>query len=81
MAALMFISLKRGGNYSSFDKHRQFLLLDHQFRRDTKNFTKGVVVKDPPPHMMTGAKVQAHLDALVLKEGEQHFVGYGVQHA
>jgi hypothetical protein len=31
--------------------------------------------------MMTGAKVQAHLDALVLKEGEQHFVGYGVQHA
>jgi hypothetical protein len=42
---------------------------------------KGVVVKDPPPHMMTGAKVQAHLDALVLKEGEQHFVGYGVQHA
>jgi hypothetical protein len=80
-AALMFIWLKNGGKYSSFDKHRQFLPLDHQFRRDTKNFIKGVVVKDPPPHMMTGAEAQAQVDALVLKEGEHRFVGYGVQHA
>jgi hypothetical protein len=31
--------------------------------------------------MMTGDEVQAQLDALVLKEGAQHFVGYGVQNA
>jgi hypothetical protein len=37
---------------------------------------KGVVVKDLPPHMMTGAEVQAQLDAI-----EHCFVGYGVQHA
>jgi hypothetical protein len=42
---------------------------------------KGVIVKVPPPHMMTGAEVQAQVDVLVLKEGECHFVGYGVQHA
>ena len=31
-AALMFIWLRKGGKYSSFDKHRQFLPLDHPFR-------------------------------------------------
>jgi hypothetical protein len=80
-AALMFIWLKNSGKYSSFDKHRQLLSLDHQFRRDTKNFIKGVIVKDPPPHMMTCAEVQAQVDTLMLKEGEHRFVGYGVQHA
>jgi hypothetical protein len=31
--------------------------------------------------MMTGVEAQAQVDALVLKEGEHRFVGYGVQHA
>ena len=31
-ASLMFIWLTKGGKYSSFDKHRQFLPLDHPFR-------------------------------------------------
>jgi hypothetical protein len=31
--------------------------------------------------MMTSAEAQAQVDALVLKEGENRFVGYGVQHA
>ena len=31
-AALQFIRLKSGGKFSSFDKHRQFLPLDHAFR-------------------------------------------------
>jgi hypothetical protein len=77
----MFIWLKRGGKYSSFGKHRQFLPDDHPFRLDTKNFTKGVVVRDPPPHMMTGVKIQAEVDSLVLKEGQCRFEGYGVEHA
>ena len=46
-AALIFIWLRKGRKYSSFDKHRQFLPLDHPFRRGINNFTKGVVVKDP----------------------------------
>ena len=29
----MFFWLTKGGKYSSFDKHRQFLPLDHPFRR------------------------------------------------
>jgi hypothetical protein len=58
-AAVRFIWLQKGGKYSSFDKHQHFLPLDHAFRQDIKNFTKGVVVIDPPPHMLTGAEVHA----------------------
>ena len=80
-AALKFIWLLKGGKYSSFDKHRQFLPLDHAFRRDIKNFTKGVVVIDPAPQMMTGAAVRAQIDALEVNQKEGGFVGYGEQHA
>jgi hypothetical protein len=55
--ALRFIWLKKGGKYSSFDKHRQFLSIDHALRLDIKNFTKGVVETDRPPAMMTGVVV------------------------
>jgi len=79
-AALMFIWLRKGGKYSSFDKHRQFLPLDHPFRRDKKNFTKGVEVLDLPPHIMTGAGVRAQLDSLVAN-ADGGFEGYGQQHA
>jgi hypothetical protein len=54
-ATLQFIWLKKGGKFSLFDKHRQFLCLDHAFREDTKNFTKGVTVTDPAPQKMTSA--------------------------
>ena len=49
-----------------FDKHRQFLPLDHAFRRDIKNFTKGVIVTDPAPPIMTGAAVREQIDGLVV---------------
>ena len=69
-AALKFLWLAKGGKYSSFDLHRQFLPINHPFRRDIRNFTKGVVVEDPPPQMLTGAAIRAQLDALrVKKEG------------
>jgi hypothetical protein len=77
--ALRFIWLKKGGKYSSFDKHRQFLPPDHAFRLDIKNFTKGVVVTDHPPAMMTGAEVREQIDGLVANP-EGGFVGYGEQH-
>jgi hypothetical protein len=76
---LRFIWLQKGGKYSSFDKHRQFLPLDHPFRQDIKNFIKGVIVTEPAPWMMTGAEVHAQIDALVVNQ-EGCFVGYGLQH-
>jgi hypothetical protein len=72
--------LQKGGKYSSFDKHHQFLPLDHPFRQDIKNFTKGVIVKDPPLQMMNGAKVHAKIDALVANQEGGGFVGYGEEH-
>jgi hypothetical protein len=79
-AALRFIWLQKGGKYSAFDKHRQFLPLDHPFRQDIKNFTKGVIVIDPPPQMMIGAKVHAQIDDLKCNEKEGRFTGYGEEH-
>jgi hypothetical protein len=77
--ALRFIWLKKGGKYSSFDKHRQFLPPDHPFHLDTKNFTKGVVVTNCPLAMMTGVEIRQQIDGLVAIP-EVGFVGYGEQH-
>jgi hypothetical protein len=74
-----FIWLKKGGKYSSFDKHRQFLSLDHPFRQDVKSFTKGVKVTDPRPRLRNGQEVCAQIEALVPNE-DGGFVGYGEQH-
>ena len=67
-ATLQFIWLRKGGKYSSFDKHRQFLPADHPFRRDIKNFTKGVVVTQSAPQMLTGAVLHAQIDALQVND-------------
>jgi hypothetical protein len=71
--------LKKGGKNSSFDKHRQFLSHHHPFHLDIKNFTKGVVVIDLPPTMMTDAEIRQKIDVLVTNS-EGGFVGYGEQH-
>jgi hypothetical protein len=71
--------LKKGGKYSSFDKHRQFLPPDHPFLLDNKNSTKGVIVADRPPAAMTGAEICQRIDGLVANT-EGGFVGYGEQH-
>ena len=80
-AALQFIRLKSGGKFSSFDKHRQFLSLDHPFRQDIKNFMKDIVVEGPTPQMMIGAAVRAQLDALKVNDQGDRFLGYGEEHA
>ena len=72
--------VEEGGKYSSFDKHRQFLPADHPFRQDIKSFTKGVVIRNPAPPMMTGAALQAQIDALQVNAAGG-FVGYGEEHA
>ena len=43
---MRFTWLKKGGKNSSFEKHHQFISLDHPFREDIKSFTKGVKVTD-----------------------------------
>jgi hypothetical protein len=79
--AMRFIWLLKGGKFSSFDKHRQFLPPTHPFRQDIKNFTKGVIVTEEAPQMRTSAKVHAQIDALVLNNSKgHHFEGYGEQH-
>jgi len=75
-----FFWLKNGGKFSSFDKHHQFLPLEHSFRKDTKNFTKGVEVMDPPPRMSTCVEIHAQIDALVFNKKDGKFKGYGEQH-
>jgi hypothetical protein len=64
---------------SCFDLNRQFLPMNHPFRQDTKNFTKGVVVEDHPPLMLTGADILAQLNALKEKEGGG-YEGYRMEH-
>jgi hypothetical protein len=74
--ALRFIWLKKGGKYSSLDKHRQFLPPDHAFRLYIKNFTKDVVLTNRQPAMMTGAEVRQQINSPVANP-EGGFVGYG----
>ena len=78
--AMRFTWLKRGGKFPSFDQHCQFLPLDHSFRRDVKNFKKGVQVTDPAPQMMTGAEVRAEIEALKDDKEKGGFIGYGEEH-
>ena len=72
--------VEKGGKYLSFDKHRQFLPADHPFRRDVKNFTKGVVVTEPAPQMLMGVVLHAQIDALQVNDAGG-FVGYGDEHS
>jgi hypothetical protein len=76
---LRFIWLQKGGKYVAFDKHRQFLPLDHPFRRDIKNFTKGVAVTSLAPPMKTSAAIHQEIDGLVVNPAGG-FVGYSEQH-
>ena len=78
--AVTFIWLKKGGKYSCFDQHRQFLAPNHKNRRDKKKYMKGVVVDAPPPIMMTGEDIKAQLESLELNAEGTGFVGYGESH-
>jgi hypothetical protein len=63
--ALKFMWLKKGGKYSAFDNHRQFLEEGHVFREDKKHFTKGKVVSEVNKiPTFDGAVVVAELLAL-----------------
>jgi hypothetical protein len=78
--AVTFLWLKKGGKYSCFDQHRQFLPPDHPFRSDIKRFRKDVVVHAPRPSMMTGTELKAELDSLMPNPNGTGFEGYGETH-
>lgn len=46
--------LKHGRKTSFFDCHRQFLPMNHSFRRNKDSFTKGQVENDAPPPRLSG---------------------------
>jgi hypothetical protein len=76
---LRFIWLQKGGKYVAFNKYRQFLPLDHPFRRYIKNFTKGVAVTSLATQMKTSAAICQEIDGLVVNPAGG-FVGYSEQH-
>ena len=78
-ADVMFTWLAKGGKFSSFDKHRQFLPENHEFRLDVKHFTKGVQVTGPIPQVKSPAAVLADIQALEPEE-TGGFKGYARDH-
>src|SRR4051812_525494 len=74
--------LPEGRKYSCFDLHRKFLPLDHGFRKDKKNFTKGKVFEHEAPPMMTGAQILDQLNSLEPNPNRPvYFLGYNAEHA
>ncbi|KAK8921612.1 hypothetical protein KSP39_PZI020469 [Platanthera zijinensis] len=51
--------LKHGRKPCFFDCHRKFLPLDHPYRYQRDNFTKGRIETDAPPIQLTGHELEA----------------------
>jgi hypothetical protein len=76
--AFRFIWLKKGGKYSSFDKHRQFLPPDHPFRRHQELYER--CHSDRPSTCNDDWCRNSSIDRWALANTEGGFVGYGEQH-
>jgi hypothetical protein len=74
--------LVNGQKYCWFDCHRQFLPMNHSFRKSLKAFRKRVQVLNPPPGRLTGEQIHAELKSLVPNKGKgkHKFEGYGQTH-
>ena len=53
--------LKDGKKVSFFDCHRQFLPMNHSFRKDRKSFRKGKVERSIPPPRLSSEEVWRQL--------------------
>ena len=75
-------TLKYGGKTSYFDCHRQFLPIDHVFRRNTNTFRKNRVDNFPPPPRLTGDNIfQRVCNFLsILEIQDCTLPGYSVEH-
>ena len=74
--------LKYGGKYSWFDSHRQFLPLDHPYRRNKDAFLKNRVEKSQPPVRLSGDDVWEEVSNLpkITEVGSCSCPGFGDYH-
>jgi hypothetical protein len=72
--------LVNGWKYCWFDCHRQFLPIDHPYRKSTKGFRKQTQVRNSTPSRLTGEQIHEELKSLVLDEDTHKFVGFGETH-
>ncbi|KAG8373326.1 hypothetical protein BUALT_Bualt11G0012600 [Buddleja alternifolia] len=64
MNGIKSFRLKHGGKPCFFDCHRQFLPLDHPYRYQKDNFTKGRLEMDSPLIRLTGEELKAAVASL-----------------
>ncbi|KAG8374542.1 hypothetical protein BUALT_Bualt10G0006000 [Buddleja alternifolia] len=64
MNGIKSFRLKHGGKPCFFDCHRQFLPLDHPYRYQKDNFTKGRLELDSPLIRLTGEELEAAVASL-----------------
>ncbi|XP_043807714.1 uncharacterized protein LOC110620936 [Manihot esculenta] len=77
--------LQHGGKPSFFYCHRQFLPINHPYRRQKDKFRKGFIEKTLPPSRMAGDVIQHRVNLLSdvvfgTTAGKQTIPGFGVQH-
>ncbi|XP_043816100.1 uncharacterized protein LOC122724634 [Manihot esculenta] len=77
--------LQHGGKPSFFDCHRQFLPINHPYRRQKDKFRKYFIEKTHPPSRMAGDVIQHRVNLLSdvvfgTTAGKQTIPGFGVQH-
>lgn len=74
--------LVNGYKYCWFDCHRQFLPMDHPFRKSLKAFRKRTQVHTPIPPCLTGKQVHQQVNSLVpnVGKGTNAFVGFRQTH-
>ena len=72
--------LVNGWKYCWFDCHRQFLPIDHPYRKSTKGFRKQTQVRNSTPSRLTGEQIHEELKSLVPDEDTHKFVGFGETH-
>ncbi|WMV29453.1 hypothetical protein MTR67_022838 [Solanum verrucosum] len=75
-------TLKHGIKNTWFDCHRQFLPMDHEFRKMKNAFRKKKVESDPPPPLLTGHQIWERISQLpkVTEALPSRLPGYGVEH-
>ncbi|KAG8366038.1 hypothetical protein BUALT_Bualt17G0034500 [Buddleja alternifolia] len=64
MNGIKSFRLKHGGKPCFFDCHRQFLPLDHPYKYQKDNFTKGRLEMDSPLIRLTGEELEAAVASL-----------------
>ncbi|WMV24332.1 hypothetical protein MTR67_017717 [Solanum verrucosum] len=75
-------TLKHGRKNTWFDCHRQFLPMDHEFRKMKNAFRKNKVESDPPPPLLTGHHIWERISQLpkVTEDSPSRLPGYGAEH-